>query len=135
MRYDLARQALATAIGATAAGFTVVPENHKFDAPPGVTWIRWSLRPVTAKMADIGAKMERNDGLIWFQIFVPEGGGTVDAMKISDALGALFFEKYLTVDGSTTMRCHAGKLNFVGPDPTGWQIWRLIVDYQLDVFP
>jgi len=137
MNYELVRETIGTYLaggsGWGSGGFAYVlqPENLPY-TPPGPAWARWSLRPITADSADVGGLMRRTHAMLWFQLFVPEGKGTIDAAKMGDKIAAILDEKRLTVSDSTVILFRRANLVFIGPDGTGWQLWRCTVPFQID---
>jgi hypothetical protein len=102
-------------------------ENTPYNAPAGIPWLRWGIRPSDQVMADIGAGMKRDTGNIWFQIFLPPDKGSSAALLIGDELSAKFFEK--DIDAVKTF---SANLAHIGDDGTGWILWSVVVPYQMD---
>jgi len=135
MSYQTTQVAVAKYIAANfPSTWPIIHENHPFEPTPGKPWVRWGIRPADEFMADIGARMERVIGNIFFQIFVGEDNGTLDAQKISDILVGLFFQHYISDPPAPLVRCQAAKQTYIGADESGWQQYSVLVPYETDAF-
>ena len=80
-------------------------------------WVRVSIRPSDAFNSEVGATMERVIGILYFQHFINEDGGTLPAYVFADKIGALFNEKSVATSGtgiSGTLRFERRRLLYVG---------------------
>ena len=111
--------------------YQILPENFPFTPPSGIPWVRYSIRPVTSLNADVSGIFRRRNYLLWFQIFVPEDTGTVSANKIADLIASLF-DNHTIISTDGTMIFQRAELTFIGPDTTGWQLFRCTVAFRDD---
>lgn len=110
------------AIGALLNGYTGNPPLVAENKTPSKTvqngeWVRVSIRPSDSFNSEVGATKERNIGMIMFQHFINEDGGTLPAYTFADKIGALFNEKTVATSGpgiSGTLRFERRKLLYVG---------------------
>lgn len=104
--------------------YRLIPENFPYDSKDGKPWGRYSVRPINSMSADVAGTFRRRNYFLWVQIFVPENAGTIAANKIGDQLAAIFDLITLTTADGSTLIFQRVALHFVGPDETGWQLWR-----------
>jgi hypothetical protein len=112
-------------ITAAAVDYPLVGENQPV-VPPSTPWLRWGVRPATQNAMDVGGQMKRVTGLLWFQIFLPENTGSRIAHVIADELTTRFFETTLEAGA---LKCFSAALGYVGPDGSGWDLWRVTIPY------
>lgn len=110
--------------------YKFVPENFNFIPAAGTTWVRYSLRPVNSQSGDVSATLLRREWLLWFQIFIPESEGSVDATKIGDLIAGLFDEQRIALDGFGLLTFRRAELAFIGEDASGVQMWRCTVPFK-----
>jgi len=112
----------------TSTDYQLLAENNPPPNDRTRTWIRFSIRPTDSGDMEIGGVRRRTEGLLWFQIFVPENRGTTDAFKVGDLLcGILNNKAFTTSDGF--LRTRSIGLQFIGPETTGYQLWRCTVPF------
>lgn len=121
MSYSSARTAIAAHIGSTLdSSLTLRAENEKRANPTTGVWARWSIRPANSRTVDVSAHDEETVGLLWFQIFIPEGGGTVQAHTMADAIAGAFNEKRLQTGGGGVLYFDRVVLELSGTKTDGW---------------
>jgi hypothetical protein len=115
--------------------WVLVSENVPPPTDRTKSWVRYSLRPAVTQAWDIGSTTERATGFMWFQLFLPENTGVNDAYRISDAIRKMCFEKTVIDSLGVLIYLRAASPAYVGVDPSGFNQWRCIVDYQADANP
>lgn len=137
MSYDTARKLLTDAFTAAwAAGgelFPVQIDNQKFDKPKGQTWGRWSINWGENNQQALGQKLTRAQGAAWLQVFIPDGGGTRDAMLAADKLASALNQRQLT-EGNTHVQVRTWAVRPSGPSD-GKQQWTCWVTFYADSNP
>lgn len=133
--YMTAQWGAAEQVTVGATNYKLIVENTKFNASlradPSAPWLRWGIRPFNQQMGDIGARMKRDEGEIWFQIFLAPDTGESAALLIGDEITNKFFQKDIVI-GAQRLKTFAANLSHVGDDGTGWILWSVKVPYQLD---
>jgi hypothetical protein len=73
-------------------------DNVKFDIPTDDTaWVRISVQHNTSNYVSFGpSRLTRREGIVFVQIFVPEGSTTLEASQIVDNAVAVFETKLLS---------------------------------------
>jgi hypothetical protein len=129
MSYEAVRESISAYTKANFTGWPLAVENYPYKPESRQPWVRFGVHPNIEQVEEIGGKWERMEGLVWFQIFVPENSGTTEANKIGDALKLLFFQKYIISAGKPTVMCRDAPLRYIGPDEGGWEQWNVSVSY------
>lgn len=116
--------------------YPITPENVKFSEPAKDLWVRYSIRPTTGTMAEIGGSMKRNAGLLWFSIFTPEADGVRVAAAVGDHVDALFSLQTISLPGiaNEQVKFRESEFGYVGQESSGRLHHRAIVPYELDSF-
>lgn len=82
------------ALGIFVAGWEdrcpIAFENRKFDQPETGLWGRFSIREADRMEKSIGANDHRNVGMVYLQLFAPEGAGTKAIREAADLCATIF---------------------------------------------
>ncbi|HEY4136493.1 MAG TPA: phage tail terminator-like protein [Alphaproteobacteria bacterium] len=106
----------------------LVYENEKFDKPePPAPWIYVEVIGTLFDAASIGAgddesNLYREDGQVFFHVFVPKGSGSVTARGLGEQLATLFRGREL-LGGKMIFPSASIGDNAVGSDDGNW--WRM----------
>lgn len=96
------------------------------------SWVRFSFRIATRVSIDIGAITEREVGVIYFQVFTPEGGGTRDAQKIARHIGTILNEARFATSDNGAVICRRVQGPFPAGKDNGWIQQNCTVQIQAD---
>lgn len=94
-------------------------------------WVRWSVRPAVNIDSEVGARMQRIVGALYFQHFVPEDSGTklahVFASKVE---GFLSHKQHTTSVG--VLKFQRAQLKYIGVTQQGFVQHNVTIDYRED---
>lgn len=94
-------------------------------------WIRWSIREADNFSADVGGTFQRETGVVVFQVFVPEEGGTRKAKEVGRKLALIFNEATFAAEDGTALKFERLRVTFSG-NSGGWFQQNYTVAYQGD---
>lgn len=79
-------------------------ENVQFKQPATGTWVSITILRGDGEQASLGqTKLERQYGVVAFQVFVPENTGTRNAQRLMDKIALIFRNKTVLSDGVTVI--------------------------------
>jgi hypothetical protein len=125
-------EAIAAQISSTWSNYaTIFAENQPEDRPTTTIWTRWSIRAGDNSTVDCTGLMEREVGLIVFQVFTPENGGSLPSAKLRDKVAAMFNLKRLATSDGGVIRCQRATRVYVGKQD-GWLQHSVSVKFVAD---
>lgn len=122
---QLIRQRFSEEFEGVAACQVAYP-NVKLSKPTG-TWARLTIRGGDARQVAVGAKRIRRPGLVFVQVFVPEGQGAKDALDAAEQAADVF--ETMTIGG---IRFRAASIEPEGVDGSGWYMVIVRIPFQYD---
>jgi hypothetical protein len=129
MSYEAVRESVYAYTKANFTGWPLAIENYQYKPPSRAPWVRFGVHPSLQQVEEVGGTYERMEGIIWFQIFVPENSGSTEANKVADHLKHLFFQHYIVTAGKPTVMTRSVQLTWIGADASGWEQWSVTVPY------
>lgn len=101
--FDMAK----TALGLNHPTVPVDYENIDFDEPRGLPWVRLTVIDGMDRREDLGSSNRfRTEGVVNFQIQVPENTGTATLRAIKETLEAAFLDKQVSMNGGSITFCN-----------------------------
>lgn len=128
MGYEQARKDLQGFIGSNYSATLIAWDNVDFTVPSdGSSWIRVGVKNVGSSFKSLGpAKVTRRTGIIFIQVFIPDGKTTKQADSITDTLVNLFETKLLQ-----GFRFESPDVKEIGNN-NGWFQVNIAVSYHFD---
>lgn len=135
MSFDAERIAIEKRTQDNYTTYPVRYENVRFEEPSKAPWVSLSILNGRGQRVSIGTSraLHRHAGVIQFDVYTPEGEGTVVARQIADELSTLFNEVQFSAGSSGTITTRVPAIRSLGVT-AGW--YRLVVSvaYQRDLF-
>lgn len=131
MSYETATKNI-RAFFATKWGNTtkVAYDDVPFTTPNGETWVRFHIKHVDGYQASIGSpssNRQRREGIIFAQVFQPQGQGSTDARKKADLIVGHFLNQ--SASGILFHDVHAKE---IGNDGAGWYQINVLIKFYYD---
>jgi hypothetical protein len=119
MSYSTARTAITDRLKTYAGEPKIYAQNV---ATPGTEtvqagpWARWSIRYADARDAEVGGQRTRILGTLFFQLFIPEGKGTIGSEQFADKVAGLLNAKAVQSGAAGALVFERAQLRYVGKD-------------------
>lgn len=107
--------------------------NQPFVEPTSERWIRFSIQTGTTIPASIGQTMSRTPGVLYIQIFIPTGQGSLPANQIADKIASFVNFAQLTPAIGHDITFELVSLSFT-QDVDPWSEWLASCQFRYDVF-
>jgi len=108
-------------------------DNVPFDEPSNSPFVALSILSEAGEDISVGeSPIQKYNGMIQFDVYVPQNTGTAKARDVASSLRTLFNNKILEdVGDTTTIYCAVPTLNRVAKTPTGSYRVSVIVPYEM----
>lgn len=131
MSFESQQSELRTRFNSIWANRTTVDfPNHKFDQPsPPAPWCRFRVSNGASARLGIGAgtAYERNLGIIFVQIFIPDDSDVTVGYAHADTVAGIFRDW-----GGTTVQCRTPRIKEIGSDGSGYFQINVSIPFKRD---
>lgn len=109
-------------------------DNMPFTTPQAAPWARFHTVEGERQNAAVGVEFQRSVGVIYLQVFLPEGSGTKTAYDAGDVFAAVFDNADFGAVGLQII-CRTVSVQRIGKNGEGWMQFNAWVTYQADATP
>lgn len=111
---------------------TPIAYPNKAFTPPDSAWVRLAIVNGETLRLSLGPNGEhRWAGIVYVQVFVPQGSGDGEARSLADEAAKIFRDRALATDDGGSITFRSPSIQQIGPDGRWWQL-NVICPYQRD---
>ena len=116
----------------TKSAVVTLFENSAISPPTEEPFVALYIRSGAGQQISLGSSpLDRYDGLIIVQVFVPEETGTQEAREIADVVETIFKRQSFSSGAGGLIRCRLAALDPMG-NKAGWLQSNVSIPYQRD---
>ncbi len=130
MNFSQAERAVRAYFNTQWASATPIAWPDVSFTPPQSTWVRFAMKNNDSYQASIGSPSSnafRRKGVVFIQVFQPEGQGSIDARAKADVAADIFID-----NGLSGMRFSNVNAKDIGPDGAGFYQWNVTAEFEYD---
>ena len=130
MNFSQAEAAIRAHFNTGWAGATSIAWPDVSFTPPADTWVRFAMKNNDSYQASIGSpssNMFRRKGVVFIQVFQPEGIGSTDARAKADLAADIFIS-----NGLSGFRFSKVNAKDIGADGAGYYQWNVTAEFEYD---
>jgi len=130
MTYSAARKEIQAAIAAGYSTTDIAWDNVEYSPTEGQSWVRVSIQPNLSQIVAKGganAKIRRF-GILFVQVFVPDGEATPEAESIAEEFLSLLEAQQL----ASGLTFREAVVRYIGNSVKGWYQTNISIEYYFD---